>query len=108
MAYTDEGFNSFLERSIESNPGSTNLQSLPSTGRNLTLDQLQVSGSLGNTFQLGGAVDGGNIQNLHLSGDLVLDGQLVIGDKAFTFDGRKVQMTVNDGKNDQVLIGKAV
>ena len=52
--YKDAGFNRFFRRSIGSNSDTVNLRSIPSGGgRQLNFDDMQVSGSLGDTLRIG-------------------------------------------------------
>ena len=53
--YTGAGFNRFFRRSIGSDPSTTSLRTLPSTGgsRQLNFDNQQISGALGDILRLG-------------------------------------------------------
>ena len=53
--YRDAGFNRFFRRSINSNSGAVNLKSAGTGGgtNQLNFDNVQVSGSLGDTLKIG-------------------------------------------------------
>lgn len=52
--YRDAGFNRFFRRSLGSDPNTVTLKSIPGGGgRQLKFDDLQVSGSLGDTLRIG-------------------------------------------------------
>lgn len=52
--YKDAGFNRFFRRSIGSSSDTVNLKSIPGgAGRQLNFDDMQVSGSLGDTLRIG-------------------------------------------------------
>lgn len=60
--YREAGFNRFFKRSISSNPDAVNLKSVGGSGsRQLNFDDMQVSGSLGDTLRVG---------RIHLDGKL--------------------------------------
>lgn len=114
-SYIAAGFNDFLDRSIESDPQATTLNTLPSVdGRSFNLDQLQVSGALGNTMQLGGSISGGTVRDgtlrdLSLQGDLTLGGKLIVGNNKFVIDGSTVRLTIiDDAGVERVVLGKVV
>ena len=54
-SYRDAGFNRFFRRTINSNPGAVNLSSASVGGgqNQLNFDNVQVSGSLGDTLTVG-------------------------------------------------------
>lgn len=54
--YSDAGFNGFLRRSISSNPGSATLAQMKRNSTNtssINFDNMQVSGNLGDTIEVG-------------------------------------------------------
>ena len=71
--YEDLGFDKFLQRSIRS------IQNTP-TSSSLNFDQLQTTGSLGDSIQVGG----GNVR----------------------IEGGNRRIVINDGENDRVIIGE--
>jgi len=73
--YEDLGFNKFMERTI----GSQNTQQAQSMGQ-LNFDQVQMSGSLGDSIQVGG----GNVR----------------------IEGANKRIVINDGENDRIIIGE--
>lgn len=74
--YRSVGFNRFFRRSLRSNPDATTLRSVSGSGsRQLNFDDMQVSGSLGDTLRIG---------------RILLDGKL----------GRQ---SINDERNNEVL-----
>lgn len=108
MSFLDEGFNNFMEKSIEADPNAQILPTLPARSvRSINFDDVQVSGSLGNVLQLGGSIEGGTIRNLAIEENLTLLGQLIVGSSAFVIDGRDIQMVVKDETGTQrILIGR--
>lgn len=71
--YEDLGFNKFLQRSIRS----TQTQPVSS---GLNFDQVQVSGSLGDSIQVGG--------------------------NKIRIEGTNRRIIINDGENDRIIIGE--
>jgi hypothetical protein len=119
MSYDSEevGFNSFMERSIGSVPATTLLDIPNNTGNRLDLDQVQVSGALGNVMQLGGQIRGGDLvgattrggelQDLDLTGELRVKDKIIVGNQTFVIDGGKIQLIVKDENGvERILIGR--
>jgi len=76
--YEDIGFNKFLERSI--GQGDTSGGQVSSGGSDINFDNAQMSGSLGDSIQVGGS----NIR----------------------IDGANKRIIVSDGENDRIIIGE--
>jgi hypothetical protein len=57
--YEDAGFNSFLNRSLKSNPSARTLSDRPSTSASNTLnfDKLQISGTIADDLRLGSGLE---------------------------------------------------
>lgn len=69
--YENAGFNGFMRRTIASDPGSTTLSQMKRSSlssNNLNFDNLQVSGNLGDTIEVGRILIDGASGNGRLNG----------------------------------------
>lgn len=70
-SYADAGFNGFMRRAISSNTSSETLAQVKrdsSTSNNLNFDNMQVSGSLGDTIEIGNILIDGSVGDGRIDG----------------------------------------